>query len=121
MPGRRETSAQRTGRSAEESACRYLEAEGLVLVTRNYRCRWGEIDIVMHDGATVVFVEVRQRRTDDFGTPAETVTAGKQARLRTTAEHYLQNYQKESQKPCRFDIVAINGSDQRIDWLRDAF
>jgi len=115
--------AQHTGRAAEAFACTYLQDRGLLLLARNYRSPFGEIDLVMRDGATLVFVEVRQRRSQQYGTPAETVDTRKQARLRATAERYLQHHPRESQKPCRFDIVAITDDehDQRIEWLRDAF
>jgi len=115
--------AHRSGHAAEACACVYLEDRGLALVARNYRSAFGEIDLVMRDGAVLVFVEVRQRRSERYGTPAETVGTRKQARLRATAAHYLQRHSRESQKPCRFDIVAITDDTrgQRIEWLRDAF
>lgn len=112
-----------TGQAAESAACLYLEHQGLTLQARNYRSPFGEIDLIMRDRDTLVFVEVRQRRSTYFGTPAETVDTRKQARLRATAEHYLQRHPRESQKPCRFDIVAItqDGPDRKIEWLRNAF
>ncbi len=117
------TTAQHTGRTAEAFTCSYLQDQGLTLLARNYRSPFGEIDLVMRDNATLVFIEVRQRRSEEFGTPAETVDTRKQARLRATAAHYLQHRPRESQKPCRFDIVAITDDTrgQRIEWLRDAF
>jgi putative endonuclease len=112
-----------TGQAAESAACRHLEEQGLALIARNYRSPFGEIDLVMRDRHALVFVEVRQRRSERYGTPAETVDARKQARLRATAEHYLQQHPRESQNPCRFDIVAIldNPRGRRIEWLRNAF
>jgi putative endonuclease len=110
------------GHAAETVACRYLEDKGFALIARNYRCAFGEIDLIMRDGETLVFVEVRRRRNVDFGTPAETVGPRKQQRLRATAEHYLQRHAALSQKPCRFDIVAL--TDDRsvdIEWLPNAF
>lgn len=113
---------QRRGHEAEDAACAHLARHGLGLLARNYRSPWGEIDLVMQDGATLVFVEVRYRGNRDFGTPAETVDSGKQARLRATAEHYLQHTRGASRKACRFDIVAIaGGPDGGLDWLRNAF
>jgi putative endonuclease len=111
------------GHAAETAACRYLESRGLQLIERNYRSPFGEIDLVMRDGETLVFVEVRRRSSEKFGTPAETVGTRKQQRLRATAEHYLQRHPKESQNPCRFDIVAITDDRgaAKIEWLRDAF
>ena len=113
---------QRRGREAEDAACSQLTQHGLRLLARNYRSPWGEIDLVMQDGVTLVFVEVRYRAGTAFGAPAETVDRGKQARLRATAEHYLQHTRGASRKPCRFDIVAIVGeSDGGLHWLRNAF
>ena len=111
------------GRKAEDIACARLQQAGLALTTRNYRSPFGEIDLVMQERDTLVFVEVRYRSSDDFGTPAETVDARKQARLRATAEHYLQNTPRASKKACRFDIVAItgNGEDDNFRWLRNVF
>lgn len=111
------------GRKAEDIACARLQQAGLALTTRNYRSPFGEIDLVMQERDTLVFVEVRYRSSDDFGTPAETVDARKQARLRATAEHYLQNTPRASKKACRFDIVALtgDGADGNFHWLRDVF
>jgi putative endonuclease len=111
------------GREAEDRACAHLQRQGLTLATRNYRSPHGEIDLVMRERDTLVFVEVRYRRRADFGTPAETVDARKQARLRATAEHYLQHTPRASKKPCRFDIVAItgDGTDGEFRWLRNVF
>jgi len=111
------------GRKAEDIACARLQQAGLALTTRNYRSPFGEIDLVMQEHDTLVFVEVRYRSSDDFGTPAETVDARKQARLRATAEHYLQNTPRASKKACRFDIVALTGDGEGGDfrWLQNVF
>lgn len=110
------------GREAEDAACAYLTRQGFKLLERNFRSPWGEIDLVMQDGDGLVFVEVRYRARSDFGAPAETVDRAKQARLRATAEHYLQQVRGASRKACRFDIVAISGDpDGDLRWLRDAF
>lgn len=123
MPIPADRNTLRDGHAAETAACRHLEGSGLLLIARNYRSPFGEIDLVMRDGESLVFVEVRFRSTENFGTPAETVGSRKQQRLRATAEHYLQHHPKESQNPCRFDIVAITDdrSAAKIDWLRNAF
>lgn len=107
-----------SGEAAEELALRWLESRGLRLVSRNYRCRSGEIDLIMEDGNSLVFVEVRYRRRAGFGSAAETVDAAKQHRLRLAAEHYLQR--QRSMPPCRFDIIGID-ERKRIDWIRNAF
>ena len=111
------------GRNAEDIACARLQQAGLTLTTRNYRSPFGEIDLVMQERDTLVFVEVRYRSSDVFGTPAETVDARKQARLRATAEHYLQKTPRASKKACRFDIVALTGNGEGGDfrWLQNVF
>lgn len=107
------------GAQAEILACAHLEQAGLKLVTRNYRCPQGEIDLILHDGDVLVFVEVRYRNSSAFGSPAETVDSRKQARLRAAASHYLVKHAID--RACRFDVVAVSGSNARIEWLRDAF
>ncbi len=110
------------GQAAETLALHHLTAAGLVLLERNYRCRGGEIDLVMADGAAVVFVEVRFRHTTRFGRAEETVTRAKQARLVTAASHYLQR--RAETRAARFDVVAIHPADgggHAVEWIRDAF
>lgn len=107
-----------TGAEAEALACRHLERAGLRVLSRNYRCPRGEIDLVMDDRGTRVFVEVRFRRSSRFGSPAESVDPHKQARLLAAARHYLLAHDEEP--PCRFDVVAITPGDT-VEWLRDAF
>jgi putative endonuclease len=108
-----------SGAQAEALACAHLERAGLKPVARNYRCPQGEIDLIMDDRDTLVFVEVRYRRSDAFGTPAETVDRRKQARLQAAAGHYLLTHSAD--RACRFDVVAVSGDDMRIEWLRNAF
>lgn len=111
------------GDAIERLACRHLERQGLTLIERNYRSPFGEIDLVMQHQGVVVFVEVRYRRHTRYGLPAETVDGRKQARLRATAEHYLQHDGRASNRPCRFDIVAVTDDPdgERLDWLQNAF
>lgn len=115
------TSRVARGAAAEDLARRYLEARGLTLVTRNYRCRVGELDLIMRDGDQLVFVEVRSRRHSRFGTPAESVTWTKQQRLLRAAALYLQRQHLDL--PCRFDVVAILRAEDEpeLEWIRDAF
>lgn len=108
----------RVGADKERLAGDYLQAQGLELVTRNYRCRRGEIDLVMRERGVLVFVEVRFRRSDRYGGAAATVDAHKQRRLAAAAAHYLG--QHPNPLPCRFDVLALGGGD-RIDWIKDAF
>ncbi|HPB76542.1 MAG TPA: YraN family protein [Chromatiaceae bacterium] len=106
------------GADKERLARAYLEAQGLRLVASNYRCRRGEIDLVMRDARTLVFVEVRYRASERFGGAAASVGLAKQRRLQAAAGHFLQGHGNDL--PCRFDVLAIGAGD-RIDWIRDAF
>ena len=107
------------GESAEARAAAFLEGRGLRIVARNYRCRFGEIDLVAKSGATVVFVEVRARTSDAFGGAAESITAAKRRRLLATARHYLARHRVDC--ACRYDVVFLSGEAQRIDWITNAF
>ena len=107
------------GMLAETIALKHLQKNGLKLVTKNYHCRGGEIDLIMRDDADLVFVEVRYRKSSAFGSPIETVTRQKQQRIILTAQHYLQ--QNPQLALCyRFDIVGIS-DDIDIKWLKNAF
>lgn len=106
------------GAEAEQLAAQYLQRHGLTLIERNYRCRAGEIDLIMKDGSTLVFVEVRQRSREDFGGAAASIDGRKQYRLVLTAEHYLASL--AGTPPCRFDALLVNGKGE-IDWLKNAF
>lgn len=113
------TQRQRDGGAAEEIAARHLARHGLVILDRNYRCRGGEIDLVARDGETLVFVEVRLRRSQRFGGAGASVDARKQARVLVAARHYLAG---RGERPCRCDVVALDALDPaRIEWIRDAF
>ena len=120
---RRTDSPGAVGRDAEELAERYLSRHGLMLVTRNYRCRRGEIDLVMRDADTLVFVEVRRRTSHAFGGGVASVDSRKRTRLVAAAEHFLMMKRIGDERPCRFDVVAIDGQSPRttIEWVRDAF
>ncbi len=109
------------GDAAERLAEAYLAGRGLSLLERNYRCRFGEIDLVMAHGGERVFVEVRHRSTTAYGTPAATVSRGKQQKLLRCARHYLARAALGN-APCRIDVVAITGplDDPKIDWIRNA-
>jgi len=105
----------RLGKWGEDVAGRFLEEKGYRLLDTNYRCRWGEVDIVAQEGDELVFVEVRTRRGAEFGTPEESVTAAKARRLIATAQDYLQqNGQEESE--WRIDLIAIRlDGDRRVE------
>jgi len=107
------------GQAAEHLAAAWLERRGLRILARNYRCRTGEIDLIAQDGDTLVFVEVRLRRSAAFGGAAASVHGAKQRRLLSAARHYLMD---RGEQPCRFDVVVLDALDEaRIEWLRDAF
>ncbi|MCH8199591.1 MAG: YraN family protein [Chloroflexi bacterium] len=94
------------GTRGEALAADYLERLGMCIAARNYRSRYGEVDLVAHDGDTLVFVEVKTRRTNSYGTPEESITPRKLDRLAKTAARYLQEHGLE-QRPWRVDLVAI--------------
>lgn len=99
-------------------ACDYLRDRGLSIVARNVRSRFGEIDIVARDGDTLVFVEVRLRRSRGFGGAAESITPAKRARLLAAAQSYLATL--GSEPACRIDAVLFDGeAGTSIDWQRD--
>jgi putative endonuclease len=114
---------QKLGKTGEDLAVRALESRGYAILARGYRTRHGEIDIVADDRGTIVFVEVKARVTAEFGTAAEAVTSRKQRRLARMATDYLVR-QQISDRPCRFDVVAIDdaeGPSPAITVYRNAF
>jgi len=111
-PDRRER-----GLSAEDRACRHLQSHGLQVRERNFHTRRGEIDLIMEDGDTLVFVEVRYRADSTRGSALETVGPRKRRRLVHAASTYLQH--RRLNCPCRFDVVAINGDS--LEWVANAF
>lgn len=117
------STTKETGDSAERIAERFLIKRGLTLVARNYLCRFGEIDLVMQERETLVFIEVRLRRKhkgNDFGGPAASITPVKQARIIAAALHYLSGMKQLP--PCRFDAVLMNSlAADDVEWLPNAF
>lgn len=115
-----------TGRAAEEHACRYLENQGLQLIEKNYRCRYGEIDLIMREKKTTVFVEVRYRSNPNFGSGAESINSRKQHKLITTANHFLQSHPQAMNHQCRFDVVSLSanpdktGFSDKVLWIPNA-
>lgn len=106
------------GQTAEARAEAWLKKQGLTPVTHNWRCRFGEIDLIMRDGETLVFVEVRLRNHRDFGDGLASVTPAKQKKLLAAARAYLATL--KTLPACRFDVVAMR-DDSQPDWLRNAF
>ncbi len=108
------------GARAEQWAAQYLQQQGLKLSAQNYRSRFGEIDLIMQDGATLVFIEVRLRRNASFGGAAASIDARKQQRIIRTAQHYLAGLAHIP--PCRFDAVLMDDAlGRNMQWLRNAF
>ena len=108
------------GAQAEQLAAQYLQQQGLTPVAQNYRSRFGEIDLIMQDDKTLVFIEVRLRRNAGFGGAAASIDAHKQQRIISTAQHYLANLAR--MPPCRFDVVLLDDVQGRnMQWLKNAF
>ena len=109
--------AQR-GAAAEALAADFLRSRGLTVLTRNYRCRVGEIDIVARDRGAIVFVEVRLRSSAAFGGAAASITSAKRRRMILAAKHYLTTLPREP--ACRFDAILLDALDPaHIEWLSD--
>lgn len=109
------------GLAAEASAAAWLERQGVQVIARNWRCRFGEIDLVLRDGETLVFVEVRLRGNPRFGGAAASIDARKQRKLVAAARLYLAS-SPQRDRPCRFDAVLLDGDDAAgIEWIRNAF
>ena len=120
----RRTTKQVAGSRAEALARHHLERAGLALVRSNFRCRLGEIDLVMRDQDCLVFIEVRFRRSRRFAAPALTVDAHKQRRIAQAAGMFLARHPSLADEAVRFDVVAIDGAADgpaAIQWLPDAF
>ena len=111
---------QTSGQRGEATAAHFLQQRGLRLRERNYACRLGEIDLVMQEDDSLVFVEVRYRSNPTRGDGVESVTAAKQKKLTKAALHYLQRHKLLDRVPCRFDVVAIDAK-QHVNWIKDAF
>ena len=108
------------GLQAEQIAETFLRKQGLKLIQKNYHCRFGEIDLVMQEGSTLVFCEVRLRNSHQFGGAAASITIPKQQKLVRAAQQYLQTH--PSKLACRFDAVLLSANDlAHIEWIRNAF
>ncbi len=119
-PGR---DARRRGSAIEARAETWLSRHGLTPLSRNYTCRGGEIDLVMEDGDTLVFVEVRYRASSRYGSAAESIDARKRARIVRAAREYVARHRGAEDRACRFDVVAVDGDGDalRADWIAGAF
>jgi putative endonuclease len=112
-----------SGAQWEKTAESFLLARGLRLLQRNFHSRFGEIDLIMEDEGTVVFVEVKYRKSGRHGSGAEAVTFHKQARISRTAAWYLAKNPHRAEQICRFDVLSIDSQkkDQGINWIKSAF
>ncbi|TGD74075.1 YraN family protein [Mangrovimicrobium sediminis] len=114
-----------SGADHEARAADWLQHQGLKILTRNYRCRCGEIDLVAREGRQIVFVEVRARSNPRYASAAASVGRDKQRRLLRTAQYFLQQHPALAHLPCRFDVVAFEPRQSEPDapprWIRSAF
>lgn len=119
----RDTDRRRLGQDAEDAALAHLLGAGATLLARNVRYPFGELDLVVRDGAAVAFVEVRFRRGNGFGGAAASVDRGKRRKLARAAQAWLKSRRDVAQSPCRFDVVAVSPAPGGLhcDWLRAAF
>lgn len=107
------------GLVAEQLAATFLQARGLTLVANNYHCRFGEIDLIMQEGETLVFIEVRLRTNKQFGHVGESISIQKQQKIIQTAQYFLMQH---GERACRFDAVLMDKTDaNHIEWVRNAF
>lgn len=116
-------SSRQRGTRAERQAERWLHRRGLKTLARNWHCRHGELDLVMEDQRSVVFVEVRQRVSDNYGGAIASVTGTKQRRLSMAASAFLASRPALAERDCRFDVIAINGNGRaaEMQWIQNAF
>jgi putative endonuclease len=121
MPG---GTPREAGQAAEAQALAYLRQQGLQLLARNWLCKGGELDLVMLDGDTVVFVEVRYRRHAQWGGALGSIDRRKRDRVILAAHWFLQKEPRWADSPCRFDVVALEGgatATDKVHWLSNAF
>lgn len=112
---------RKLGSDYEAVAITYLEEAGVRIKQRNFNCRMGEIDIIGYDGDTLVFFEVKYRKSPSKGTPEEAVTKAKQRTISSVADFYHIRYKIPYDIPCRFDVIAILGDAKSIKWYKNAF
>lgn len=107
------------GKESELNVCRFLEKQGLILIEQNFRCLCGEIDLIMQHDQEIVFIEVRTRGSQDFGSAIESITKNKQKRIIKSAVFYLQKRNLFDKVYCRFDVVGVAGN--QFEWIPNAF
>ena len=123
MPSNPSIDRQRLGAAAEDAALAFLIGEALLLLARNVRYPFGEIDLVMRDGTTVVFVEVRYRRNASFGGAAVSIDASKRRKIARAAQAWLSSHRQFAQASCRFDVMTVAPGSNALacHWIRAAF
>lgn len=111
------------GKAAELTACEFLQTQGFSLLMQNYRCYFGEIDLIMQDQDDIVFIEVRSRRRTDYGNALESINQTKKAKLIKAATHFLQSTNQLYKINSRFDIIAIHPihGKMQLEWIKNAF
>ena len=112
------------GRMAEDMALRYLQKHDLTLLTRNFRSRFGEIDLIMQEKNTIIFIEVRARKNNAFLHPAETIDRTKRNKIRKTSQVFMQKTSAWNHFNWRFDVITLVGGNARgmkIEWIKAAF
>ena len=107
------------GQRAEQRAKNYLQTQGLKLISQNYSSRYGEIDLIMEDNDSVIFIEVRMRKNNDFGGALASIDSKKQKKISNTAQQFMSNKGWLNSKPMRFDAIGIE--DNNIEWIKGAF
>lgn len=119
--------SRKQGSQYEQQAARFLKRQGLKLLAENFHAHRGELDLVMLDDSTLVFVEVRYRQHQRFGTAADSITSRKQQHLLKAAQTYLQRHPGHAWRPCRFDVVTFQGNGTghikppELNWIKNAF
>ncbi len=111
---------RKTGAEYEQIAAEYLQEKGYHILERNFRCRYGEIDLIAEQGETLVYVEIKYRGSMRCGNPLEAVDSKKQRRICKTAMYYYTYHGYEAERPCRFDVIGIDGNGA-IMHLENAF
>lgn len=111
---------QQYGKQGETIATHFLKRQGYTIIQRNYRAKTGEIDIIAKDGDVFVFVEVKSRLTDSYGSPKASITRNKQKKITRTAMYYMKEAQ-QSGAAARFDVVVLGGAGDYIELIQNAF
>lgn len=112
---------RKTGTLYEEEALNYLRTQGFLLKEKNYRCRFGEIDLIGFHHGYLVFVEVKYRKSEGSGYGEEAVTKQKQQRICKSAQYYMLTKKYQTETPVRYDVISFLGSKSELTWYQDAF